>query len=124
MIWAAVRALGFGALNAPKPSARTAAPIKHGELARASDSDFVECVSDNPPEFTISVSILAAELIKLVYIAIRVGPVAFADAVIVQTDIGVLNSGNMTSNGSHGTILSRKIIRSRAKSAQANCMLM
>jgi hypothetical protein len=67
---------------------------------------------------------LAVEIVKLVDVAIRIGSVAFTGAVIVQTDIGVLNSGNMTSNGSHGTILSRKIIRSRAKSAQANCMLM
>jgi hypothetical protein len=35
-------------------------------------------------------------------------------AVVVQTDIGILNSGNMTNKGSHGTVLSQKVIRSRA----------
>jgi hypothetical protein len=46
---------------------------------------------------------LAVELIKLVDVAIRVGAVAFTGAVIIQTDIGILNSGNMSNKGSHGS---------------------
>jgi hypothetical protein len=67
---------------------------------------------------------LAAELIKLVDITICVGAVAFAGAVILQTDIGALDSGNLTNKGSHSTILSRKVVRSRAKSGQEESMLM
>jgi hypothetical protein len=59
---------------------------------------------------------LAVELIKLVDVAVCIGAVALTGAVVVQTDIGILNSGNMTNKGSHGTVLSQKVIRSRAKS--------
>ena len=57
------------------------------------------------PEFSrfpIAIGVLPVELIKLVDIAIGVGPVAFTGAVIVQTDVGVRGSGNMANKGSHG----------------------
>jgi hypothetical protein len=58
---------------------------------------------------------LAIELIKLVDVAIRVGAVAFTGAVIIQTDIGILNSGNMSNKGSHGQSFHREFIRSGGK---------
>jgi hypothetical protein len=51
---------------------------------------------------------LAVELIKLVDVAIRVGAIAFTGAVIIQTDIGILNSGNMSNKGSHGQSFHRR----------------
>jgi hypothetical protein len=49
---------------------------------------------------------LAAEFIKLVDITIGVGAVTFAGAVVLQTDIGAPDSGNMTNKRSHSKILS------------------
>ena len=94
--------------SASKPSAWAAAQIKHGEFTPASRAQLVQCVSQNSPDFLIAIGVLPVELIKLVDIAIRVGVVAFTGAVIIQTDIGILNSGNMSNKGSHGQSFHRR----------------
>src|SRR5580704_18005699 len=109
--------------NAPNPSAWAAAQLKHGEFAPASRAQLVQCVSQNSPDFLIPIGVLPVELIKLVDIAIGVGPVAFTGAVIIQTDVGARGSGNVANKGSHGTVLSRRVIQSSAKSGRESMLM-